>query len=287
MSKPVEEGGFPWGMAISIGADIIISVGLAMQKAGHNRIEAAKAANPDAVGEATQLRVWRLGLLCMVCGEVGNLAAYADPNTPAAVVTAVGCVGVISSWFISTIFLKEPFRCECPPRPVAIGASAARLRVPPRAFARRRAVASTRRLHPPPRLRSRRWRDVMGGLLVIGGVSLIVSFAPRAPSELSGERLKQLLGQTGAIIIYVVYGLAIIGLFFVTPKIGHTHVVWCAASRRLAPPPSPRPSPPSPPPRSHPTPSAPSAGTSPSPPSSPPSRSWPPSRSRRSLSKPS
>jgi len=116
----------------------------------------------------------------MIFGELGNLAAYADPNTPAAVVTAVGCVGVIASWFISTIFLKEPFR----------------------------------------------WRDVGGGLLVMMGVSLIVAFAPRAPAVLSSARLRYLLVQPGAIIIYVVYLAAIGALFVVSPKLGHTHVAW-------------------------------------------------------------
>ena len=72
-------GGFPWGMAISICADIIISVGLALQKAGHNIIETRRAKAEDAasVGEATSLRVWRLGLTCMISGEIGNLVACA------------------------------------------------------------------------------------------------------------------------------------------------------------------------------------------------------------------
>ena len=34
-----------------------------------------------------------LGLIGMITGEVGNLAAYGDRGTPTAVITAVGCVG--------------------------------------------------------------------------------------------------------------------------------------------------------------------------------------------------
>ena len=45
----------------------------------------------------------------MISGEVGNLVAYGDAGT-AAVITAVGCVGVVANLFIATLFLKEPFR---------------------------------------------------------------------------------------------------------------------------------------------------------------------------------
>jgi drug/metabolite transporter (DMT)-like permease len=42
--------------------------------------------------------------------QVGNFVAYGDKNTPASVVTAVGCVGVIANLIISTVWLGEPFR---------------------------------------------------------------------------------------------------------------------------------------------------------------------------------
>ena len=67
----------------------------------------------EAKGVQTSLLkqpVWVIGLLGMISGEVGNLAAYGDAGTPAAVITAVGCVGVVANLFIATLFLKEPFR---------------------------------------------------------------------------------------------------------------------------------------------------------------------------------
>ena len=54
--------------------------------------------------------VWMLGLLMMISGEVGNLAAYGDVGTPTSVITAVGCIGVLANLVIATMFLKEPFR---------------------------------------------------------------------------------------------------------------------------------------------------------------------------------
>ena len=97
-SAPASEsvGGFAFGAIVSICCDVLIAVGLGLQKTGHMRLsrEAALAGTePKAV--FTQ-PVWVLGLVCMISGEVGNLAAYGDPNTPTAVVTAVGCVGLLA-----------------------------------------------------------------------------------------------------------------------------------------------------------------------------------------------
>ena len=104
--------GFPWGIMVSIVADIIISVGLALQKVAHNRIKRKFEEMPkDAkYPPMTSEPVWWLGILLTVGGEIGNFLAYGDPSTPATVVTAVGCVGVISNMFISVLFLGEPGR---------------------------------------------------------------------------------------------------------------------------------------------------------------------------------
>ena len=45
------------------------------------------------LGALPRRRVQVLGLIGMISGEVGNLAAYGDRGTPTAVITAVGCVG--------------------------------------------------------------------------------------------------------------------------------------------------------------------------------------------------
>ena len=99
--------GVAYGAALSIVCDIVIAIGLGLQKTGHMRL--MKIPEEDRKGIFSQ-RVWILGLICMISGEVGNLLAYGDRNTPTAVVTSVGCVGVVANLFISTVFLKEPFR---------------------------------------------------------------------------------------------------------------------------------------------------------------------------------
>jgi multidrug transporter EmrE-like cation transporter len=78
------------------------------QKTGHNRVLRLEAQGIKS--SILRQPVWVLGLVGMISGEVGNLAAYGDPGTPAAVITAVGCVGVVANLFIATLFLKEPFR---------------------------------------------------------------------------------------------------------------------------------------------------------------------------------
>ena len=120
-------GGFMWGMMLSIVCDILISVGLAVQKVAHNRLAAAAKKeptpqlNPEAstigLAESTStgakvptvysMKTWWLGMGLTIFGEVGNFVAYGDINTPASVVTAVGCVGVISNVVIATGFLGE------------------------------------------------------------------------------------------------------------------------------------------------------------------------------------
>lgn len=116
-----EAGGFMWGMVLSLIGDVIISCGLALQKVAHNRIEAQKVETMKASGGSlkadevqgpafTSMPIWWAGILMTVGGEVGNFAAYGDVNTPASVVTAVGCVGVIANSIIATFFLGEVFR---------------------------------------------------------------------------------------------------------------------------------------------------------------------------------
>ena len=100
-------GGFAYGAILSIVCDVFIAIGLGLQKTGHMRVMKKPEAERKAVYHQP---VWVLGLVCMISGEVGNLLAYGDDNTPTAVVTSVGCIGVVANLFIATIFLKEPFR---------------------------------------------------------------------------------------------------------------------------------------------------------------------------------
>ena len=90
-----EAVGGGWGMPLSLLCDIFISMGLALQKGGHNRLKRKEE------GTIFQQWPWVFGLLFMMAGEVGNLVAYGDRGTPTAVITAVGCIG---AWPLITIF---------------------------------------------------------------------------------------------------------------------------------------------------------------------------------------
>jgi len=103
-----------WGAFVSIFANIVISLGLAFQKAAHNELEALERLQQGSINSVpptyTSLKTWWIGISFMITGEIGNFLAYGDTATPASIVAAVGCVGVISNYFISITWLKEPFR---------------------------------------------------------------------------------------------------------------------------------------------------------------------------------
>ena len=104
-------GGLMWGMILSLVGDVVISIGLALQKVAHNRLKA----QGGTVKKTAHLRmpVWWLGFFGMLAGEICNFVAYGDSNTPASVVTAVGCVGIIANNFISTVWLGAS-HAPCP-----------------------------------------------------------------------------------------------------------------------------------------------------------------------------
>lgn len=108
LAEQAAADGGGWGMWVSIFCDVGISFGLMLQKLAHKRIIALEKAGQEARLMCQPFMM--MGLLLMIGGEVGNLAAYGDRATPAAVITAVGCVGVPTNLIIATIFLKEPFR---------------------------------------------------------------------------------------------------------------------------------------------------------------------------------
>ena len=60
----------------------------------------------DLISEPT----WLIGISMTVGSEIGNFAAYGDPNTPSSIVASLGCVCVACNWVLTTIWLKEPFR---------------------------------------------------------------------------------------------------------------------------------------------------------------------------------
>lgn len=93
------------GVALSIVADTIIAISLNVMKLAHNR-----NAGPDGkpIKPFTRLRLWWVGILLNISGEVGNLLAYG--YAPAAIVAPVGSVGVVVNQIIAVFFLREPLR---------------------------------------------------------------------------------------------------------------------------------------------------------------------------------
>lgn len=96
-------GTYAWGVAISMAADIIIAVGLTIEKFAHMKAQAAGRA--DGVGT-----FWfYVGILLKnVVGELGNLLAYG--LAPASVVAPVGTVSVVANALLAVKFLGEPCR---------------------------------------------------------------------------------------------------------------------------------------------------------------------------------
>ena len=110
---------FKWGAAVAIIVNIIISVGTALQKQAHKQVEQRVAQSAKLSEEAAALarektfiheKLWWVGFSFQVGGEIGNLVAYGDPNTPSSVVAALGCMAVIANSVISAVFLGEGCR---------------------------------------------------------------------------------------------------------------------------------------------------------------------------------
>eukprot|EP00966_Prymnesium_polylepis_P286196 6610802-Prymnesium_polylepis.1 len=55
-----EGGGLPWGMFLSLVGDVIISVGLALQKVAHNRVKEMKAELKASGSEAKEPEAMKL-----------------------------------------------------------------------------------------------------------------------------------------------------------------------------------------------------------------------------------
>jgi len=107
---------FKWGAAVAITVNIGISVGMALQKHAHTLVEERVKASVQVSNEAAEAArkkgfaaepCWWVGFLMQISGEIGNLVAYGDPNTPSSVVASLGCVAVIANSLISVFFLGE------------------------------------------------------------------------------------------------------------------------------------------------------------------------------------
>jgi drug/metabolite transporter (DMT)-like permease len=100
------------GMGLAIGGNLLISLGLNVQKYVHNARERRRAAERRAY---TAMPLWWVGFGLTLCGELGNFAAYGFAE--AALVTPLGAVAVVANAFIAALALREGLRsrdvCGC------------------------------------------------------------------------------------------------------------------------------------------------------------------------------
>ncbi|KAJ1475058.1 magnesium transporter NIPA-domain-containing protein [Baffinella frigidus] len=94
------------GVLLSLLGDIIINIGMNSMKYAHNGNQHEITGDP--IRHYLRLPLWWVGILLLVAGELGNLVAYG--YAPAAIVTPIGSIGVVTNVFITTYILKEPFR---------------------------------------------------------------------------------------------------------------------------------------------------------------------------------
>mmetsp|Transcript_17476 Transcript_17476/g.39575 ORF Transcript_17476/g.39575 Transcript_17476/m.39575 type:complete len:490 (-) Transcript_17476:242-1711(-) len=92
------------GIILSLLGDIIINVGMNCMKYAHNINIDPETGKP--LKHFTSITWWWFGILGIIGGEVGNLIAYG--YAPAAIVTPIGSIGVVTNVLITTRVLKEP-----------------------------------------------------------------------------------------------------------------------------------------------------------------------------------
>lgn len=183
------------GVAISLVANLLINVGLNIQKLAHERSQrtsalalhrpslnedpesSASAATPggddddDEVSGAEASTFcsmrWLLGLGIQLFGESGNMVAYSF--AAASIIAPLGAVGLLANIYIATCFLGEPFR----------------------------------------------FRDVIGSCLAGGGAALVAVWAPSDDLQMTSDQLLHrviLQLRFGYLVAVIVVGL---GLYWV------------------------------------------------------------------------
>lgn len=98
------ENDFAYGSLVAVSSSIVVAMGIGLQKTAHRRM----LKKPEEEREAVVYQpVWVLGLLLMLCGEVGNLLSYGDRLTPTSAIVSIGCLGVVANLVIATTLFKE------------------------------------------------------------------------------------------------------------------------------------------------------------------------------------
>mmetsp|Transcript_90276 Transcript_90276/g.146022 ORF Transcript_90276/g.146022 Transcript_90276/m.146022 type:complete len:494 (-) Transcript_90276:323-1804(-) len=98
------------GVIACVIGNTLVSLSFNLQRLAHR--------NNTAKIPYTKLKGWWLGIVCMFVGEIGNFLAYG--MAPAALVSPLGAITVISNAVLSKVMLNEPM-----PRQKAVGVLAA------------------------------------------------------------------------------------------------------------------------------------------------------------------
>eukprot|EP00292_Cryptomonas_paramecium_P033511 CAMPEP_0113709998 /NCGR_PEP_ID=MMETSP0038_2-20120614/29901_1 /TAXON_ID=2898 /ORGANISM="Cryptomonas paramecium" /LENGTH=344 /DNA_ID=CAMNT_0000635983 /DNA_START=281 /DNA_END=1312 /DNA_ORIENTATION=- /assembly_acc=CAM_ASM_000170 len=91
------------GILLSVIGNVIINAGMNAMKHAHNINQDQHSKEP--IKHFASIPWWWFGILGIGGGEVGNLIAYG--YAPAAIVTPIGAVGVLTNVLITTFILKE------------------------------------------------------------------------------------------------------------------------------------------------------------------------------------
>ncbi|XP_022102561.1 NIPA-like protein 2 isoform X3 [Acanthaster planci] len=97
------------GACLAIGGNLLISVSMNIQKYALTRLE-NQGFHAETSHDYLKSRLWWLGIIMMVCGEVGNFMAYGFG--PATVVAPLGTTTVVANAYIAIVFLGEKLRAR-------------------------------------------------------------------------------------------------------------------------------------------------------------------------------
>lgn len=93
------------GAALAIIGNLLISVSMNIQKYSHLR-----QAEEKSETHYLKSKIWWVGLILMVLGEIGNFSAYGF--SPASLVAPLGTTTVIANAIIAVVFLRERVRYQ-------------------------------------------------------------------------------------------------------------------------------------------------------------------------------
>uniref|UniRef100_A0A7S3DAC4 Magnesium transporter n=1 Tax=Palpitomonas bilix TaxID=652834 RepID=A0A7S3DAC4_9EUKA len=97
------------GIITAILGNITINVGLTLQKLVHNKIAKMEEENNKPEGTSIiKFKVWWIGIVLMLGGEIGNFLAFG--LAPTSVVSPLGAIGIVANAVLAFVVLKEKFR---------------------------------------------------------------------------------------------------------------------------------------------------------------------------------